>query len=77
MSERLDAQGHQVYLARARKLSMNDDAIVSHPDMEQIQVEALVAFYLCSSDLINLYVLLGRSTHCHQVVHIVQVSPNP
>lgn len=48
-----DIQDHQVYLARARMLSMSDDALFSHPDLQQIQVEGLIAFYLLSSDQVN------------------------
>ncbi|KAJ5950681.1 uncharacterized protein N7479_009094 [Penicillium vulpinum] len=48
-----DDKDHLVYLTRARILSMNGDALFSHPDLQQVQVEALVAFYLLASDQIN------------------------
>lgn len=48
-----DDNDHLVYLTRARILSMNGDALFSHPDLQQVQVEGLVAFYLLASDQIN------------------------
>ncbi|KAJ6135258.1 hypothetical protein N7512_000418 [Penicillium capsulatum] len=44
---------HLVYLARARLLSMNGEVLFSHPDLQQVQVEGLIAFYLLASDQIN------------------------
>lgn len=44
---------HLVYLTRARILSMNGDVLFSHPDLQQIQVEGLIAFYLIASDQVN------------------------
>ncbi|KAL4896911.1 C6 transcription factor [Aspergillus ambiguus] len=44
---------HLVYLTRARILSMNGDVLFSHPDLQQVQVEGLIAFYLLASDQIN------------------------
>ncbi|KAJ5934353.1 hypothetical protein N7466_003900 [Penicillium verhagenii] len=44
---------HLVYLTRARLLSMNSDVLFSHPDLQQVQVEGLIAFYLLASDQIN------------------------
>lgn len=48
-----DPQDHLVYLTRARYLSMTGDVLFSHPDLQQVQVEGLIAFYLLSSDQIN------------------------
>ncbi|CAI7658084.1 unnamed protein product [Penicillium pancosmium] len=48
-----DDKDHLVYLTRARILSMNGDVLFSHPDLQQVQVEGLIAFYLLSSDQIN------------------------
>lgn len=48
---------HLVYLTRARLLSMNGEVLFSHPDLQQVQVEALIAFYLLASDQINRLVL--------------------
>lgn len=44
---------HLMYLTRARILSMNGDVLFSHPDLQQVQVEGLIAFYLLASDQIN------------------------
>lgn len=44
---------HLEYLTRARMLSMNGDVIFSHPDLQQVQVEGLISFYLLASDQIN------------------------
>ncbi|CAG8882938.1 unnamed protein product [Penicillium egyptiacum] len=44
---------HLVYLTRARILSMNGDVLFSHPDLQQVQVEGLIAFYLLASDQMN------------------------
>ena len=44
---------HLVYLTRARILSMNGDVLFSHPDLQQVQVEGLISFYLLASDQIN------------------------
>ncbi|OOQ91784.1 putative C6 transcription factor [Penicillium brasilianum] len=48
-----DDRDHLVYLTRARILSMNGDVLFSHPDLQQVQVEGLIAFYLLASDQIN------------------------
>ncbi|KAJ5327655.1 hypothetical protein N7452_008045 [Penicillium brevicompactum] len=44
---------HLMYLARARRLSMSSKDLFSHPDLQQVQVEGLIAFYLLSSNQIN------------------------
>jgi Fungal specific transcription factor domain len=51
-----DEQDHLTYFTRARILSMNGDVLFSHPDLQQVQVEGLIAFYLLASDQINRYV---------------------
>jgi hypothetical protein len=48
-----DEHDHLVYLTRARFLSMNGDVLFSHPDLQQVQVEGLIAFHLLASDQIN------------------------
>ncbi|KAJ5746474.1 hypothetical protein N7520_011656 [Penicillium odoratum] len=48
-----DDNDHLVYLTRARLLSMNSEVLFSHPDLQQVQVEGLIAFYLLASDQIN------------------------
>ena len=46
-------QDHLEYFTRARILSMDGDVLFSHPDLQQVQVEGLTAFYLLASDQIN------------------------
>jgi hypothetical protein len=50
-----EERDHLVYFTRARKLGMNGEALFSHPDLQQVQVEGLVAFYLLASGQINRY----------------------
>ncbi|KAL3476266.1 fungal-specific transcription factor domain-containing protein [Aspergillus californicus] len=40
------ADDHNVYFSRAWKLSMGDVALLDHPNLQQVQVEGLSAFYL-------------------------------
>jgi hypothetical protein len=47
---------HLVYMTRARLLSLNSEVLFSHPDLQQVQVESLIAFYLLASDQINRFV---------------------
>lgn len=44
---------HILYLTRARMLSMSGDDLFRHPDLQQVQLEGLVAFYLTSTDQIH------------------------
>lgn len=44
---------HLVYLTRARTLSMDGDALFRHPDLQQVQVEGLISFYLLATGQIN------------------------
>lgn len=46
---------HQIYFARVRILSMQDQ-FFDHPDLQQLQVEGLASFYLLSIGQINRYV---------------------
>jgi hypothetical protein len=55
-----DEHDHLVYLTRGRRLSMNSEILFSHPDLQQVQVEGLIAFYLAASDQINRLVSLFR-----------------
>jgi hypothetical protein len=48
-----DILDHLVYLTRARMLSMDGDDLFCHPDLQQVQVEGLIAFYLLSTDQIH------------------------
>ncbi|KAE8144609.1 hypothetical protein BDV25DRAFT_90104 [Aspergillus avenaceus] len=42
-----------VYLNRTRKLALNSNSLFEHADLQQIQVEFLVAFYLLSMGQVN------------------------
>lgn len=46
-------QDHALYIKRACTLSMNQKALFDHPDLQQVQVEGLIAFYLLSAGHIN------------------------
>lgn len=51
-----DERDHLLYFTRARMLAMNSDTILGHPDLQQVQVAGLMAFYLLSINQINRYV---------------------
>lgn len=61
-----ESHDHLVYLTRARTLSMNGDILFSHPDLQQIQVEGLTAFYLLACDQLNRWVLSQSLPHCRE-----------
>lgn len=42
-----------VYLNRARILSLNGDSLFAHSDLQQVQIEGLVSFYLLAAGQIN------------------------
>ncbi|KAJ5143223.1 uncharacterized protein N7515_002010 [Penicillium bovifimosum] len=44
---------HLFFLARARMLSMGGDSIFQHPDLQQVQIEGLIAFHMLSTNQIN------------------------
>lgn len=44
---------HEIFFSRARSLSVNENMIVEHADLQQVQVEALVTLYLLVSMQIN------------------------
>ncbi|KAJ6097258.1 hypothetical protein N7499_001632 [Penicillium canescens] len=47
------ARDHLLYLTRARMLSMGGDNLFQHPDLQQVQIEGLIAFHLLSINQIN------------------------
>ena len=55
-------QDHLEYLSRARMLSVNGDTLFSHPDLQQVQVEGLVSFYLLASDQMNRYLVANNDS---------------
>jgi hypothetical protein len=46
----------QVFFARAWRLSISNVALLDHPNLQQVQVEGLAAFYLLSTGQVNRYV---------------------
>ncbi len=50
---RADERDHEIYFTRARILGMNAESIFQHPDLQQIQVSGLMAFYLLCTSQIN------------------------
>lgn len=48
-----DERDHLIYFSRARLLSLNGSTIFNHPDLQQVQVSALIAFYLLATSQIN------------------------
>ncbi|OQE42180.1 hypothetical protein PENCOP_c004G07920 [Penicillium coprophilum] len=52
-ARRGDIKDHLFYLTRARMLSLGGDSLFQHPDLEQVQVEGLVAFHMLSTSQIN------------------------
>ena len=52
-----DHRDHLVYFNRARLLGMDGSAIFEHPDLQQVQVAGLMAFYLLSINQLNRFVL--------------------
>lgn len=48
-----DERDHLVFFTRARILGFNGGSILAHPDLQQIQISGLMAFYLAATDQIN------------------------
>ncbi|EPS31954.1 hypothetical protein PDE_06913 [Penicillium oxalicum 114-2] len=48
-----EAEDHLIYLARARMLSLEGDDLFRHPDLQQVQLEGLITFYLLTIDQIH------------------------
>ncbi|KAJ5653675.1 hypothetical protein N7490_000678 [Penicillium lividum] len=49
----VDIGDHLVYFARAWRLSLGDVALLDHPNLQQVQVEGLTAFYLLANGQAN------------------------
>jgi hypothetical protein len=43
----------KVFFGRATALGIADDVLYSHADLQQVQLEALIAFYFLASSQIN------------------------
>ncbi|KAJ5340382.1 hypothetical protein N7541_009506 [Penicillium brevicompactum] len=48
-----EADSYLVYFTRAWRLGIDNVALLSHPNLQQVQVEGLAAFYLLSAGQIN------------------------
>lgn len=48
-----DIGDHMVYFSRAWRLSLGDVALLDHPNLQQVQVEGLTAFYLLANGKVN------------------------
>lgn len=44
-----------LYFSRAWKLSMKENALLDHPDLQQVQIEGLAAIFLLASGHVNRY----------------------
>lgn len=55
-------ENDSVYLARARKLVFDENILFDHPDLQQVQLELLMALYLLCLGQINRYVITARQT---------------
>lgn len=51
--EHRGGEDEDVFMARARKLGLSETALFEHSDLQQVQVEFLVAFYLLAQDQVN------------------------
>lgn len=52
-SWRGDDRDHLIYFTRARLLAIDNETLLNHPDLQMIQIIALMSFYLMSTDQIN------------------------
>jgi hypothetical protein len=50
-----DADSYLLYFSRAWRLGIDNVALLSHPNLQQVQVEGLAAFYLLSVGQVNRY----------------------
>jgi hypothetical protein len=53
-----EADSYLVYFTRAWRLGIDNVGLLSHPNLQQVQVEGLAAFYLLSVGQVNRYDLL-------------------
>ena len=55
-----DERDHLIYFTRARMLGFNGDSILAHPELQQVQIAGLMAFYLAAINQVNRSVRLTR-----------------
>lgn len=57
-----DERDHLIYFTRARLLSINSETMFQHPDLQHIQILALMSFYLmCISQINRAWVINGSA----------------
>lgn len=55
-----------LYFSRAWKLSMKANALLEHPDLQQVQIEGLLAIFLLASGHVNRYGICGPGDDAFQ-----------
>lgn len=48
-----DTKDHLIYFTRARMLGFNTDSVLSHAELQRVQISGLTAFYLMATSQIN------------------------
>ena len=56
--EIMHGSDENLFSARARSLSLSENALYNHSDLQQVQVEALMAFYFLIQSQVNRFVIL-------------------
>ncbi|RVX70003.1 hypothetical protein B0A52_06174 [Exophiala mesophila] len=57
-----DERDHLIYFTRARLLSINSETMFQHPDLQHIQILALMSFYLmCISQINRAWIINGSA----------------
>lgn len=60
-----DERDHLLYFTRARIFSMNEETLFNHPDLQQVQVSGLTAFYLVGISQINRF---ASALFCYHLI---------
>jgi hypothetical protein len=75
-----DERDHLIYYSKVRLLNMADISLTSHPDVPQIQMAGLLAFYYLSIGQISRYVILssfGEKYSILALAHPLILHPGP
>jgi hypothetical protein len=54
----LTQNDHSDFFSRAQRLGLSGSSLLDNPDLQQIQIEGLTAFYLLAVEQVNRYVIL-------------------
>ncbi|KAF2678676.1 hypothetical protein K458DRAFT_394724 [Lentithecium fluviatile CBS 122367] len=76
---RADERDHLIYQARARRFAWNDATLSQHPDLPQIQVAGLLAFYYLSAGQVSrAWVAVGMALRFAQALglHVRNEDPS-